>query len=128
MILTDTGILIAFLRTKDAKLGHLLGTRPIAICGAVRSEVLAGVRNPTELQKTLAFLKPFAHVPMPETSWDHVGASLAALYAVGISVPFPDALIATLGIENDIEVWARDPHFVMMQKALPALKLFQEPP
>ena len=46
----------------------------------------------------------------------------------GITVPFPDALIATLGIENDIEVWARDPHFPMMQKVLPQLQLFQEPP
>jgi hypothetical protein len=39
-----------------------------------------------------------------------------------------DAVIATLGIENDVEVWARDPHFPMMQQNLPRLKLFQEPP
>ena len=43
-------------------------------------------------------------------------------------MPFPDAVIATLGIENDIEVWARDPHFPTMQTILTRLKLFQEPP
>ena len=32
-------------------------------------------------------------------------------------------------IENDIEVWARDPHhFPKMQQVLSRLKLFQEPP
>lgn len=65
---------------------------------------------------------------MPESCWDLVGENLAALYARGITVPFPDVVIATLGIENDIEVWARDPHFPVMQMVLPRLKLFQEPP
>lgn len=31
-------------------------------------------------------------------------------------------------VENDIEVWSRDPHFPIMQKILPRLRLFTEPP
>jgi predicted nucleic acid-binding protein len=127
MILTDSGILIKFLRTKDAKIDHLLRTWPVA-CGAIYAEILAGARNAKEVQRMMGFLKPFGYVWMPEGLWADVGVNLAALYAVGISIPFPGVLIATLGIENDIEVWARDPHFLMMQKVLPALKLFQEPP
>jgi predicted nucleic acid-binding protein len=80
MILVDAGVLIDFLRTKDPKLDHLFRSRQAAICGATRSEVLAGSRS------------------------------------------------AQLGIENDLEVWARDPHFSAMQKILPKLKLFAEPP
>lgn len=38
------------------------------------------------------------------------------------------AVIATLGIANSVEVWARDPHFPVIQNILPALRLFQEPP
>ena len=128
MILTDSGVLIKFLRTKDAKLDRLLHSLPIAICGAVRAEILAGARSVQQRQKLMAFLGGFQHVPFPESFWDHVGDNLAALYATGFSVPFPDVVIATLGIENDIEIWARDPHFAQMQKTLPALKLFQEPP
>ena len=45
-----------------------------------------------------------------------------------IVASLPDAVIATVGLANDIEVWARDPHFPMMQLILPALKLYQEPP
>ena len=65
MILTDTGVLIRFLRTKDAKLGHSLRTHPVAICGAVQAEILAGARNDKERQRLLAFLRPFHYVPFP---------------------------------------------------------------
>jgi len=58
-----------------------------------------------------------------------VDTSVAAtLRSKAMTVPFPDAVLATLDIENDVEVWARDPHFPMMQTILPRLKLFQEPP
>ncbi|MFO0807261.1 MAG: hypothetical protein U0746_01420 [Gemmataceae bacterium] len=43
-------------------------------------------------------------------------------------MPFPDAVLATLAIANSIELWTRDKHFALIQTALPALRLFQEPP
>ena len=46
----------------------------------------------------------------------------------GVTVPFQDAFMATLAIANDIELWARDAHYPMIQSILPSLKLFQEPP
>jgi len=50
------------------------------------------------------------------------------LGAKGISVPFPDALIATVALEDDLELWQHDPHFLAIQKVIPNLKIFQEPP
>jgi predicted nucleic acid-binding protein len=128
MILADTGVLIDFLRTKDPKLDHLFRTEPVAICGVTRAEVLAGARNTKDRQRLLLFLGRFHQALTPESCWDSVGQNLAALYARGITIPFPDAVIATLGIEHNVEVWARDPHFQTMQGILPALRLFQEPP
>jgi predicted nucleic acid-binding protein len=128
MILVDTSVLIDFLRTKDPKLDGLFRSLPVAICGVTRAEILAGSRGGKDRQRLLLFLNRFQQVRSPESCWDLVGDNLAALNARGISVPFPDAVIATLGIENDIEVWARDPHFPTMQKILGRLKLFQEPP
>src|SRR5436190_8673609 len=110
MILVDASVLIYFLRTKDAKIDSWLRSLPVAICGVTRAEILAGARNPTDRQKLMTFLQPFRHLTILEAAWDQVGDNLAALYAKGISVPFPDAVLATLGIENAIEVWARDPH------------------
>ena len=57
MILTDTGILIKFLRTKDAKLDRLLRTLPVAICGAIEAEILAGARTAKDRTRLLAFLE-----------------------------------------------------------------------
>ena len=39
-----------------------------------------------------------------------------------------NAAIATVAISMDIEVWARDKHFPEIQRLIPKLKLFQEPP
>jgi len=128
MILIDAGVLIDFLRTKDPKLDGLFRSLPVGVCGPTRAEILAGARGGKDRQRLLLFLNRFQQVSTPDTSWDLVGENLAALYASGITVPFPDAVVATLGIENDIEVWARDPHFPIIQQVLPALKLFQEPP
>jgi predicted nucleic acid-binding protein len=128
MILVDAGVLIDFLRVHDPKLDQLFRSMPVAVCGVTRAAILAGARNLKDRQRLVAFLQPFQHVAIPESSWDHVGDNLAALYASGISVPFPDAVVATVGIANDIEVWARDPHFPTMQKILVALRLFHEPP
>jgi predicted nucleic acid-binding protein len=128
MILVDAGVLIDFLRTKDAKLGRLFRSEPVAVCGVTRAEILAGARNSRDRQRLMQFLGAFQQVATPEPMWDLAGDTLAMLYAGGITIPFPDALVATIAIANDLEVWARDPHFPIMQKLLPHLKLFQEPP
>ena len=103
MILVDTSVAVDYARGKDAKLIALMRTLPVVVCGIVRAELLDSV-------------------------WDIVGDNLAMLRSRGITVPFPDAVIATLGIESHLEVWAHDPHFLAMQSAMPALQLFTEPP
>src|SRR5436853_394603 len=55
-------------------------------------------------------------------------ATLAAPRAGGVTIPFVDAVIATVAIVNDVELWTRDAHFTLVQSVLPALKLFAEPP
>jgi len=128
MILVDTSVVIDWSRGKDVKLRLLLPSLPVAVCGVTQAELLHGCRDPAHRQRLLADLAIFQFVPMPDALWITVGDNLATLRSNGIAVPLADAVIATLGIENDIEVWARDPHFPMMQKALPRLKLFAEPP
>ncbi len=128
MILVDTSVVIDYARGKDAKLVALLPTLPVAICGIVRAELLCGARDPKHRTDLLTLLATFNHLVILDPIWDPVGDNLAALRTHGITVPFADAAIATLGIQNDMEVWARDPHFPTMQKVLPGLKLFAELP
>jgi hypothetical protein len=45
-----------------------------------------------------------------------------------VTVPLVDTALATLAILVDVELWAYDTHFNLIQQVLRALKLFQEPP
>jgi len=128
MILVDTSVVIDYTRGIDLKLQALLPTKPVALCGVVRAEILCGARNPVDRSNILTELAAFEYVATPEALWDAVGDNLAELRRNGLTVPFPDAVIATLGINLDIEVWSRDPHFPSIQRILASLKLFQEPP
>lgn len=128
MILVDSSVVIDWVRGKDAKLQTLMPSLPVAICGLTQAELLHGSRDPAHRQKLLSDLATFQLLPIADSIWIAVGDNLASLRRSGITVPLADAAIATLGMANDIEVWARDPHFSMIQSILPALKLFSEPP
>jgi len=128
VILTDTSVVIVYARGKDAKLNALMPTLPLAICGVVRAELLCGVRDAAHRGHLLSLLSPFQHIPIAEAIWDAVDDNLARLRLNGLTVPFPDLIIATLAIESGIEVWARDAHFRAMQRIFSSLMLYHEPP
>lgn len=128
MILVDSTVVIDFARGNDAKLQSLFLSLNLAVCGIVRAETLAGVRSTADRGKLLAILNALGQVSIPETIWEKVGDNLRELRRNGLTLPFPDVVIATLGIENQVEVWTRDRHYPAMQKVLPILQLYQEPP
>jgi predicted nucleic acid-binding protein len=128
MILVDTNVVIDAIRTQDPKLIGLFQAHAAAVCGVTRAEVLHGARTPAERQRFVAMLGILGLLPMPDALWDVVGDHLAALRAGGIVVPFQDVVIATVAIAYDIELWTRDQQFAHIQRILPALRLFQEPP
>lgn len=128
MTLIDTSIVIDYVRGKDAKLASLLPTVSPAICGVTRAELLCGARDAKHRASLQTLLSAFDHVPIEEWFWDSIGDNLSLLRASGITVPFQDVVITTVAIENDVELWTRDKQFSLIQTAVPALKLFQEPP
>lgn len=70
MILTDSGVLIDFLRTKEAKLARLFRSLGAAIAGVTRAEILAGARGAKDRQRLVRFLNSFQPVAIPEAYWD----------------------------------------------------------
>lgn len=128
MILVDTSVVIDYVRGRDAKLQKLIPTLPVAVCGITRSELLHGARDPAHRQHLVTVLNAFGQATIPDSRWDTVGDHLAALRASGVTVPFQDVAIATVAIFHDIELWTRDAQFGIIQRVLPALKLFVEPP
>jgi predicted nucleic acid-binding protein len=128
MILLDTTLVFAQLRANDLRLLNLFQSHGAAICGITRAEVLHGVRNPADQARFLAMLNGLPRVAIPEPLWDEVGLNLASLRAAGLNLPLSDVVIASVAIHHNVELWARDQHFPMIQSVLPALRLFPEPP
>jgi predicted nucleic acid-binding protein len=127
MILIDTSVLVDYLRSPTDHARCLFEENEAAICGVTRAEVLAGARNPADLDRIAISLDVLGQVAIAEGLWDVLGKNLSLLRTAGATVPFADAVIATLAIENDLELWTRDMHFLRLQGILTGLRLFQEP-
>jgi|GEM_PF-2570195 len=52
---------------------------------------------------------------MPPKHWDLAAGYAAQLRARGVTVPASDLLIATVAVESDSELLARDQHFEMIR-------------
>ena len=128
MILVDTNILIAVLRTGDAKLIHQLKVESAAVCGVVRAELLCGARSLVETTAVHSLLASLVSIGIDDSLWTFIGENLFLLRSQGITAPFPDVILASLAIACDIPFWTRDQHFTLMRQTLPKLKLFQEVP
>jgi predicted nucleic acid-binding protein len=128
MILADTSVVIAYLRTAEPKLLATLKQHGAAICGITRAEVLYGVRNPADHARFISALNLLPQEPIPDALWDTVGLYLARLRGAGLPMSLADVAISTLAMHLDVELWARDQHFPLIQSVLTTLRLFQEPP
>jgi predicted nucleic acid-binding protein len=128
MILADTSIVIAYLRSADPKLLATLTQHSAAICGITRAEVLYGVRNPSDYARFSTALNALPQVPIPDELWDTIGLNLAKLRDAGLSMSVADVAISSLAMHRNMELWARDQHFPLIQTMFPSLRLFKERP
>lgn len=128
MTLVDASVIIDYLQTQSPSLLSTMQASSAAICGVTRAEVLAGSRHPRQQQRLRMLLDSMHQITLDDALWDEVGDHLSTLRGAGVTVPFPDAVLSTLAISLDIELWSRDRHFPLIQQVFPALKLFQEPP
>ena len=128
MILTDTSVVIAYERTASGRLRQIMTAYDAAVCGVAVAEMFAGVRTPTQEARCRAALTDFRTLPIPDALWEQVGHNQSALLAGGVTVPLTDTIQATLALSLGVELWAYDTHFTLIQRVLPALRLFQEPP
>jgi predicted nucleic acid-binding protein len=128
MILLDSSVVIDLFRAQDDRILDVVLEHDAAICGITRAEALYGARDASHRVKLMAALDLFQSLALPETIWDQVGDNLARLRTSGVTVPFADAIIATVAMTNTLVLWARDRHFLLIQQVMPALMLFPERP
>jgi len=126
MILLDSSVVIDLFREQDDRILNVILDHEAAICGITRAEVLYGARDANHRLRLIAALDLFHSLALPETIWDRVGDNLATLRASGVTVPLADAIIATVAMMNNVELWARDQHFPLIGHLILALRLFKE--
>lgn len=125
MILIDSNIIIEFWKKGDEKYLNTFRTRDIFLAGVCKAELLKGAKSDKEFRQIKQALKNFPEISTSDSIWERLGDNLYKLRKSGITVPFQDALIATLALEYSLKLWTLDKHFKMIQKVLPDLVLFE---
>lgn len=115
MILVDTSILIAYLRSHNTKLLARFQELDAVVSGSIRAEILHGSRNVDDTRRLLEFLAAFPTLGTPETLWDEVELLLFSLRKKSIQVPFNDAVIALLAVTYNVELWTADHDYEAIQ-------------
>jgi predicted nucleic acid-binding protein len=128
MILLDTSVMVNIWRKPTHQAHQALRTHVPHVAGVTRAELMHGAKDSGDLAWMERALADFQNVSAQDETWVQHGRNLYNLRRAGVTVPFQDVLLATLAIENGLEVWTYDAHFQMMQRVLTDLKLFQPEP
>lgn len=124
MILVDTNILIDFFNSPNQPQIDIFLKNDVAVCGVVQAELIHGSKSDSQAEEIKLMLTGLEYLETQKSDWIEIGLFLLKLRRNGLAVPFPDAVIAYLGIKNNCEIWTRDNHFKLIKAIVPELKLF----
>ena len=115
-VIVDTSVWIASFRATVQPvllktMRELIGEGRIVVPGIIQAELLRGAKNAKEVQSLHSVLSSQKYLRIEESFWHRLGYFTNQLFLQGINVPLPDAYIALLAIENDLELLHYDRHF-----------------
>jgi predicted nucleic acid-binding protein len=96
----------------------------LATCGAIRCEVLRGMRTAKTRAALAAYFDCLLYIPTPNHVWEAAEEVLWQTDRAGFKIPVTDALIAVSAMKAGGAVFTRDKHF----KTIPGLRVFEEFP
>ncbi|MBU1172538.1 MAG: PIN domain nuclease [Proteobacteria bacterium] len=122
MVLVDTSVWIDFFSASSQAhvdtLEHLIRTRQdICICGIVLTEILQGIREDSDFQRTQELLSHLVFLPMDYSSFIRSAEIYRSLRRQGITIRKPvDCMIAAVALDHDIPLLHNDRDFVAIEK------------
>ncbi len=128
MLLADTNVFIKLENgSKDEResIKSIMSRNDVIVCGVVRAELVHGARSEKNRQETQDFLDLYRPLDLESADWRILGDQLYRYKMGGFTVPFTDAMIASIALKYDIPVWANDKHFDMMKNVIPLLKVYR---
>jgi len=117
MVLVDTTVWIDFFAAKPtpevAELERLLNEgEDICTCGIILTEVLQGIREDEDYQRTLSRFDTFLFLPMNRQAFVRAAQLYRSLRRTGITIRKPvDCMIASVAIEHNIPLLHNDRDF-----------------
>ena len=117
MVLVDTTVWIDFFAAKPTpevgELERLLNEgEDICTCGIILTEVLQGIREDEDYQRTLSRFDTFLFLPMNRQAFVRAAQLYRSLRRRGITIRKPvDCMIASVAIEHNIPLLHNDRDF-----------------
>jgi len=135
MVLVDTTVWIDFFSGKSTsgvdELERLLNEgEDICTCGIILTEVLQGIREGEDYQRTLSRFDSFLYLPMNRQVFVRAAEIYRSLRHRGITIRKPvDCVIASVAIEHDIAFLHNDRDFDPIEThcGLRVLKISKKP-
>jgi predicted nucleic acid-binding protein len=130
-VIVDTSAWIASFRSTAQPIllktmKELIGAGRILVPGIIQAELLRGAKSAKEVQSLHGVLSSQKYLRVEESFWHRLGCFTNQLFLQGINVPLPDAYIALLAMENDVELLHYDRHFDLIAGKT-KLKVFKLP-
>jgi predicted nucleic acid-binding protein len=122
MVLVDTSVWIDFFAARplvhvEALESLIMQREDICICGVILAEVLQGIRNNNEYKKTKELFASLLYMPMPYPVFSRSAEIYRTLRRKGKTIRKPvDCMIASVAIENDINLLQHDKDFLPIEK------------
>ncbi|MDQ1352996.1 MAG: hypothetical protein QG657_3302 [Acidobacteriota bacterium] len=127
MILADTNIIIDFWKNPNQEQIEIFNNNEIAICPVIMVELIHGAKSEKQKSKIKEALRELRMLSIDDKTWELFGDLLYKLKTSGVTVPFQDALVASVAIKNKCLLWTNDKHFEMINRVIERLKLLKRP-
>jgi hypothetical protein len=135
MVLVDTTVWIDFLAAKPtrevAELERFLNEeKDICTCGIILTEILQGIREDEDYQRTLSRFDTFLFLPMNRQGFVRAAQLYRSLRRRGITIRKPvDCMIASVAIEHNIALLHNDRDFDPIEThcGLKVIKISKKP-
>ena len=125
MVIVDTSAWIAALRDRQSiertAVDSLLAEDRIAMVGPVLAELLRGARSESEFRWLSERLGAIPYLNATRQIWLEAGMLSYSLKRQGVTIHLVDALIATIAIDGDHDLYAIDGDF----RRIPRLRLYE---
>ena len=135
MVLVDTSIWSLFLRRDAARLNSLEGqwrrefenlvaSHSVAIIGAVRQELLTGIREIAQFQRLKSILRAYPDADLETADYELAADSSNRCQSAGIAGHPIDFLICAASVRRNWMIFTADKDFEQYQQVLP-INLFK---